>query len=175
MKKHTLVSTLVSLACSLALIGCALTGCAPTATTSSQAAKSETSSSVESTQPELVNCPIERDTLYGGLHLNISLDEFNKLGFSLGDSLNVKFSNGYELQNVPYLNGYYARRGDPLAVGNPNDTRIKITVSYVDTLWDTAGLADGDTATVTLAEAGAFKDVQELFSAKESDELCFTR
>jgi len=82
----------------------------------------------------------------------------------------VKFSNGYELQNVPYLNGYYARRGDPLAVGNPNDKSIKITVSYVDTLWDTAGLADGDTATVTLAEAGAFKDVQELFSAKESDE-----
>ena len=179
-KKHVIKSAFVALACTLALLGCALTGCAPTgctptgctpnATTNSQAAQSESSSSVEPAQPELADCPVARDTTFGGIYLDISIDEFDKLGFSLGDSVNVKFSNGYELQNVPYLNGYNVRAGDPLVIGNPNDSRIKIALNYIDTLWDTAGVTEGDTATVTLAEKGAFRHIQDLLSDRESDE-----
>ena len=37
----------------------------------------------------------------------ISIDDFNKLGFEYGDSVNVSFTNGYELTDIPYYNGYY--------------------------------------------------------------------
>ena len=169
-KKLTARLALVTISCALALFGCVFTACAPSQTTGAQVAASESSSSVESAQPELANCPVSRDTTFGGIYLDISIDEFNKLGFSLGDSVNVKFSNGYELQNVPYLDGYNVRAGDPLVIGNPSDTRIEVTLNYVDTLWNTAGVAEGDTATVTLAEKGAFKDLRELLSDRESDE-----
>ena len=104
-----------------------------------------------------------RDTSFGGVYLDATIDQFNNLGFAYGDSVDVVFSNGYELRDIPYFNGYYVRVGEPLVAGYPGYPHVEVVVNYGAPLWDTAGLSENDTATVTLAKAGAYLTTQESF------------
>ncbi len=92
----------------------------------------------------------------------MTIDEFNAVGFEYGDSVDVSFSNGYQLKQIPYHNGYYVNVGDPLVVGYPGYPHIAIAINY-GKLWDEAGVQEGDTATITLAEKGTYLAEQEAF------------
>lgn len=111
----------------------------------------------------LVNCPVTRDTSFGGVYIKTTIADFNALGFAFGDSVRIEFSNGYVLEHIPYYNGYYVNVGDELLVGYPGYPYIEVAANYGDPMWTTAGLSEGDTATVTLVKAGEFIDVQEAF------------
>ena len=100
----------------------------------------------------------------------MTIDDFNENGFDYGDSVDIAFSNGYALENIPYYNGYYAEVGKQLLVGYPGSPCIKAATNYYDGLWDEAGLAEGDTATITLREKGAYLDVQEAFDITYSND-----
>ena len=113
--------------------------------------------------------PISRDENFGGVYINLTVDEFNELGFAFGDGVNVEFSNGYTLSDIPYYNGYYVNVGDPLLVGYPSYPYIEATVNYGDSLWETAGLSEGDTATVTLTETKKYLSTQEAFDITYTD------
>ena len=137
----------------------ALAGC-----TSGQASSSSQQSSAVSSNeaaPTLANQPVSRDESFGGTYIEITIDDFNKLGFAYGDSVDVEFSNGYKLTDIPYYNGYYTNMGDPLLVGYPGYPYIEAAINFGDPLWDIAGLKQGDTATITLRQAGAYLTVQE--------------
>jgi hypothetical protein len=99
----------------------------------------------------------------------MSIDEFNALGFEYGDCVDVMFSNGYELQDIPYYNGYYVNVGDPLVIGYPDYPHIAVALCY-GTLWEDAELAEGDTATVTLDKEGAYDAQQDAFDITYTDE-----
>ena len=86
------------------------------------------------------------------MDLDITIDEFNALGFEYGDSYDVTFSNGYKLEDIPYYNGYYSKTGHPLISAYPGYPHIDVCVNNGDPLWGTAGLKEGDTGTVTLCE-----------------------
>lgn len=58
---------------------------------------------------------IEHESEFGGVYIEMSIDEFNALGFEYGDSVDVVFSNGYELKDIPYYNGYYVDAGKTVA------------------------------------------------------------
>ena len=60
--------------------------------------------------------------------------------------------------------------GKQLLVGYPGSPCIKAATNYYDGLWDEAGLAEGDTATITLREKGAYLDVQEAFDITYSND-----
>ncbi|MBR5409070.1 MAG: tyrosine-protein phosphatase [Clostridia bacterium] len=121
---------------------------------------------------------ITHELEFGGVYIDLSIDDFNALGFSYGDGVTVTFSNGYKLENVPYYNGYYTQTGEPLLVAYPGYPYIKACINNGDDLWTVAGLGEGDTADISLAEAGAFaaiqnardihyKDDRELFASDE--------
>ena len=98
---------------------------------------------------------------FGGVYLDMTIDDFNALGFEYGDSVTVTFSNGYELQDLPYYNGYYTVTGDPLLVAYPGYPYIKVCINNGDDLWKIAGLDENMTATVRLREAGRYADIQD--------------
>lgn len=116
--------------------------------------------------PALADCGIIHEPEFGGVYIKKTIDEFNELGFEYGDSVDVSFSNGYILEDIPYYNGYYTENGFPLLVAYPGYDYIKAAVNNGDDLWDIAGLPltdspDGnDTATVTLNERGKYLDIQ---------------
>ena len=87
---------------------------------------------------------------FGGIYLGLTIEEFNSLGYAYGDSVTVRFSNGYELPGIPYYNGFYAQNGDALLVAYPGYPYIKACIQTGDDLWVMAGLKEDDTAEVVL-------------------------
>ena len=120
--------------------------------------------------PSLVDVAVMRDEDFGNIDLDITIDDFNALGFEFGDALDITFSNGYELKNIPYYNGYYCRIGEPLLVGYPGYPHVRVAVNLGDPLWETSGVTTKDTATVTIAKRGEYRATQEVFEMAYSDE-----
>ncbi|MBQ7064115.1 MAG: tyrosine-protein phosphatase [Firmicutes bacterium] len=103
---------------------------------------------------------ISKDEKFGAALLSMNQQEFEGIGFKLGDSCTVQFMNGYKLTDVPYFNGYYVRNGDPVIVAYPGDPYVRITLNNMG-IWDTAGLKEGDTVTIKLEESGKYLATQE--------------
>ena len=129
------------------------------------------------------NLELEHEQEFGGVYLKMTIDDFNAKGFTYGDSVDVEFSNGYKLEDIPYYNGYYVAAGEPLLIAYPGYDYIKAAVNYGDDLWDTAELQaelkaalksgkaedlwlsakleEHSTGTITLREKGKYLDIQE--------------
>ena len=122
---------------------------------------------------------------FGGVYIKMTIDEFNALGFAYGDSVDVIFSNGYTLKDIPYYNGYYVDAGQPLLIAYPGYDFIKAAINYGADLWQEANLKAGkredlwlsasldehSTATIVLKEKGKFLDVQESSDIHYYDEI----
>lgn len=109
--------------------------------------------------------PVEEEVIYKGVYIKKTIDEFNALGFEYGDSVNIVFSNGYELNDIPYYSGYYAKPGDPLLVAYPGYDYIDACICYGESMWKIANLKDGDIADIVLNEKAKYKDLNDLFRA----------
>jgi len=141
-----------------------LAGCA-----GGSSAESGASGASSAATPALENCPVSYDENFGQINIDTSIDDFNALGFAYGDEVSIAFSNGYQI-TVPYFSGYYGKVGDRMLVAYPGYEYVLLAESFGNSMWETAGLADGDTATVTLAGAGTYADAQESFNITYSDE-----
>ncbi len=111
--------------------------------------------------PELRDCPVIYDQEFGGVYIDKSIEDFNELGFSYGDSVDIVFSNGYEMTDIPYYSGYYSHNSEPLMVAYPGYPHIKACINNGDDLWDLSGMTEDDTATITLNERGKYGDIQD--------------
>ena len=120
--------------------------------------------------PALKDCAISHDEKFGGVYANISIDDFNALGFEYGDSLKVTFSNGYAFDDLPYYNGYYVDIDEPLVVAYPGYPYVEVQVNYGADVWQTAEL-DGDmTVTIERVEQGKYIKTQNACNIQYSDE-----
>ena len=128
---------------------------------------------------------LEHEKEFGGIYLKMTIDEFNALGFKYGDSVNIAFSNGYVMEDIPYYNGYYVDAGQPLLIAYPGYDYIKAAINYGEDLWERAGLLnlqslptlwltaaldENSTGTITLNEAGKYLDVQQARDISYSDD-----
>ena len=126
-------------------------------------------------QLSVEDCAIEHEMEFGGIYIKIPIDDFNSLGFSYGDSVDVEFTNGFKLTDIPYYNGYYVDAGETLLIAYPGYDYIKAAVNYGDDLWDTGNLQaveqnslwlmskadEHDKASVRLHEKGKYLDIQQ--------------
>lgn len=120
--------------------------------------------------PEVKDCDIIHEPEFGGIYIKKTIEEFNNMGYEFGDSVNVKFSNGYELINLPYYSGYYVDAGSELLVGYPGYDYIKVAINYGDDMWDIAKLNEGDKASVSLNTKHKYKDLQDASDIHYYDE-----
>ncbi len=119
---------------------------------------------------ELLDKPVLHDTEYGGVFVDISIEEFNRLGFSFGDSINFEFSNGFKMEDVPYYNGYYVAAGEMLLVGYPGYEHIRLGYNYGDDLWVTANVTEDTLCSIYLNEAAKYLDMQKMRDITYTDE-----
>ena len=112
---------------------------------------------------ELVNASISEDSKFKSATIDITITDFNALGFKLGDSCDVSFSNGYKVNDVPYFNGYYVKNGSPVIVAYPSSEYVLFTLNNVG-VWDEANLNEECTITITLNEAAKYIATQEALS-----------
>ena len=106
---------------------------------------------------------------FGGAYILLSIQEFNNMGFTCGDSLRIEFSNGYVLEDIPYYNGYYTANGEPLLVAYPGYPYIKAAINNSGDLFEAAGLREEDTATIALLERGKYEEIQAARDLHYSD------
>lgn len=123
-----------------------------------------------SSTPSVKECSIIHEPEFGGVYIQKTIDEFNLLGFSYGDSVDVVFSNGYALKDLPYYNGYYTQSGDSLLVAYPGYDYIKVAIHFGDDLWNVAGLSEDMTVNITLNKKGRYKDIQDARDIRYEDE-----
>ena len=121
-------------------------------------------------EPELGETGLIHEPEFGGVYITMTIDDFNALGFKYGDSVNVTFSNGYELKDLPYYNGYYTQTGKPLLIAYPGYDYIKAAINNGADLWEVAGLKESDTAKITLAQKGRYAAIQDARDLHYKDE-----
>ena len=120
---------------------------------------------------KLENCSIHRDDEFGGAYIDISIADFNNLGFKFGDSLDLSFSNNVKYNDIGYYSGYYVPAGQELVVGYPGYDFIKFCINYGDDVY-TMNKFDKDTkVTITVNKAGKYLDVEETLSITYSDDI----
>lgn len=116
-----------------------------------------------------VTQPIEHDLKFDCAMLPLTPSEFEQYGFSLGDSCDVEFENGYTLSDVPYYDGFYVKTGNPIIVAYPGFSDIRITFNNVG-IWDEARLDESMSVTVRLNTRGKYAAIQESLGQSYSDE-----
>ena len=109
---------------------------------------------------ELKDCSVKQELEFGGINIQISIDDFNQLGFKYGDSVNVSFSNGYYVEDIPYYSGYYTKTGQMLLVAYPGYKTIRLCINNGDDLFLIANLTEDDLASVSLNSEGKYLDIQ---------------
>ena len=103
---------------------------------------------------------IYKDAKFDCADLDLNEDDFTNAGFKFGDSLDVEFSNGYKIIDVPYYNGYYVKTGEPVVAAYPNNDYVVIANNNAD-LWSIVGLKDGVSATLALNTKKKYLKTQE--------------
>ncbi len=110
------------------------------------------------------------DMKFGNVLIDMPINDFNELGFSFGDSVNVSFSNGKNYSDIPYYSGYYSPIGDMLLCGYPGNDYVVIARTFGASTWEEFELTESSQVTVTLNEKGKYLTTQELFALQYSDE-----
>ncbi len=118
---------------------------------------------------EVNNLDVIHETEFGGVYLTMTIEDFNNKGFNYGDSVNVSFSNGYNVEDIPYYNGYYVDAGETLLVGYPGYDYVKLTLNYGNDYWDIAKLSENDKGSISLNEKDKYIDVQNTMNIQYED------
>lgn len=113
---------------------------------------------------------VVKDEEFGNVYIELTIDEFNNLGFAFGDSVDISFDNGREYKDIPYYSGYYVPVGEMLACGYPGYPHVVIARNYGESTWEEFEMTDSSKVTVTLNEKSKYTDIQELYSLSYSDD-----
>ena len=111
-----------------------------------------------------------QDPEFGSVYLDCTPDNFTGLGFRPGDSCDVRFSNGFQLEDLPVYTGYNTKTGYPLIVLYPGYEHPALAYSSGGSMWESSGAQDGDTVTVTLREREKYLAVEEAMALRYSND-----
>lgn len=100
---------------------------------------------------------------YGHAVFDETIEDFLTKGYELGDTIDIVFSSGYVLEDIPFYNGYYVGNGEPMLRAYQGHTNIAACINY-GKMNEVAGVDVGDTAIVSLSGKGAKLDEQTLNS-----------
>lgn len=120
--------------------------------------------------PLLKNYSIHHDDEFGGAYIDISIADFNKLGFKFGDSVDLTFSNDVKYTDIGYYSGYYVPAGQELVVGYPGYDYIKFCINYGNDLYVDNHFDKNTKVTISIHEKDKYIDIEETLSISYSDD-----
>ncbi len=152
---------------------------AVTEATESEAAKDEDETATENEamgtttdadKPDTGEIGVIENTEFGQIYIDLTNEEFAALGFEYGDSVDISFDNGKSVENVPYHSGYYCQIGDLILCAYPGYPHVTLARNFGDSTWEEFEVDENSKVRVTLNTRGAYKENQELYSIKYSDD-----
>ena len=117
--------------------------------------------------PAEITVPVAEIENFGHALLDLSVEDFNKAGFDLGDVVTV--SAGSFRKDMPFLNGYYVDNGEYMVRAFPSDTNIAVCLNY-GRFNEVAGIAEGDPVTIRLREKAGALALQQACSLISSND-----
>ena len=117
---------------------------------------------------------VMEDKEFGNTYIGLSIDQFNDLGFSFGDSVDIFFDNGMKFRDVPYYSGYYTPVGGFLLCGYPGYPHPMVTFNYGDPTWLDFGISKDTEVVVVLNEKGKYRATEDLNALHYSDKEAIT-
>ena len=118
----------------------------------------------------VLNSSIYHDLENGGIYIKQNIDDFTALGFNYGDSVEVTFSNGYKLDEIPFYNGFYAKVGEAMLIGYPGEENIKVCICFGDDLWDVSKVKETDTVSIKKKKSGKYLKEQKALNLEYTEE-----
>jgi len=113
--------------------------------------------------------PIELEEKFGGVRFLIPVTGLYELGFSLGDSVDISFSDGRVLERIPLLNGYYVQPGELLLSAYPNFIFPCLFYNARIDTWERLGMTCDIRAMISLNKKAEFLSLQETFNLLHSN------
>jgi hypothetical protein len=110
-----------------------------------------------------------KDEEFGGIYINLTVEEFNNLGFKFGDSVDITFDNGKELKDIPYYSGYYVHLDNLLVCGDAAYPHVVIARNNGKSTWDEFEMTENSKVTITRAEKFKYQETQVAHTHKYSD------
>jgi len=114
---------------------------------------------------------MHREKKFGGVALEYALADFHEAGFCYGDSVDVFFSNGEELIDIPYYDNYYSPFDTPMMCGFPSFAQPRIGYNMTRDAWYVHHLSESDTLTVRLNRPGGYMETQTMLAMRTSNDL----
>ncbi|MCQ2386340.1 MAG: tyrosine-protein phosphatase [Clostridia bacterium] len=118
---------------------------------------------------------VSEDREFGSVRLDNAAKAFEKLGFRYGDSLDITFESGPELDErqlaEEFFNGYYGRTGTPVAVRYMGASEVLVAYCFGDAMWQKARCAEYGTASVKLNTKQKYLFCQQAMDLIYSEEL----
>lgn len=114
--------------------------------------------------PEAGPFGMKHDLQFGGLLIDVPKALLYQKGFAPGDSVDVRFDNGYTLKNVPFYTGFYTKTGMPLLCTYRGYDYPILCINNGEDLYTTAGLADDSTVTLLLNRKAFYLPTEEVMN-----------
>lgn len=127
--------------------------------------ESKSSADVSSAVPVVQEGTITSFEKYGHAVLDISINNFMAAGYELGDTVDIVFGNGFTFTGIPFYNGYYTAKGEPMVRAYPGHEFIAVCINY-GKVSEVAKLTVGDTVKISLNTKAAALETQLLNSLK---------
>ena len=121
----------------------------------------------------LENSSIFHDDEFGGAYIDISIEKFNKLGFSFGDSLNLYFTTDDKTvvyEDIGYYSGYYVPAGQELVVGYKGYSNIKFCINYGEDIYASNNFNTNTLVTIKVNKEAKYKAIEETLTISYLDD-----
>ena len=106
---------------------------------------------------------------YGHANLDLTVEKIFEDGYKLGATVDLVFSNGYEFKDIPFFDGYYVKKGEPLLRAYPGHKTVAACINY-GKIYEVANLKVGDTVTIKLSKREGALSEQVLNSLRYSND-----
>ena len=109
------------------------------------------------------------DHEFENIYSELSIEEFNSLGFEYGDSVDVYINGEKVISDIPYYSGYYSGIEELMLCGYQGDRGVKIARNCGDPTWYEFGIKEDTKIEIVLNEKAKYIDIQELYEHIYSD------
>ena len=104
---------------------------------------------------------------FGNIMLRSDYSELIRLGFRPGDSVDVRFSGGAALEDIPFLSGCILPEGMLCLNAHESFDWIRVEKRFGNA-WSLYGVREGETGRVTLREPGKYAFLHRVFNTEFS-------
>ncbi|MBQ6123679.1 MAG: tyrosine-protein phosphatase [Clostridia bacterium] len=102
---------------------------------------------------------------FGDIVFDVKKTDLDQAGLEYGDSVDFRFSGGYEIKAVPYFSDFYGRKGTAILAFYMDEVVLGSVASNLNLV---VGIEPGETAIMTLAQRGRYREEYKAYNINDA-------